>query len=167
MRFNWRLLEATLFEDLAALWNETLRCASEDKDPDAVDEAAFAGKRHRALSRSTVRAVYALIEGYLNGVALDTMIAGKALTAKEKGLLQEQRDGRFAPVSLRAKILKYPRIALSTGHPIYTEDHCAPLALILKLEREYRNSLDLLPKIRTRLSRIQREGGRDVEKQTH
>jgi len=134
------LLEASLFEDVAALWNNTLevsellRQACNDK-PELI-------KRMTALKRATAKAVFNLIEGYLNGIALDILLIHDT-TPTEKIKLSEWdvESSRPRPLSLRDKLLQYPKIAIQAKHPPLDESNCQEMAKILELEQRIRHSL--------------------------
>ena len=74
---------------------------------EAVDEAVLPVKLHNALGRATIRAAYALIEACLNGIAATIVQRNGVLGEKDRELLEEKRGNKFAPVSLRNKLLKY------------------------------------------------------------
>lgn len=134
------LLEASLFEDMAALWNNTLEVSESlrtacNNEPELI-------KRKNALKRATAKAVFNLIEGYLNGIALDILLI-QDTTPVEKIKLKEWdvEHSRPRPLSLRDKLLQYPKIALKTKHPPLDESNCHEMAKILELEQRIRHSL--------------------------
>jgi hypothetical protein len=130
---EWRLLEASLFDSAALLWNDVLDAEVEDAKARGDDK--IAGKRYRELKRSTIRATFALIEGYLNGIAYDitltTDVAGLSIGAREM-LLERDPEGRARFKNLMQKIFGYPRLALGlenspierlNEHVAYIQDH--------------------------------------------
>ena len=137
---EWRLLEASLFESAALLWNDTL--TAEVNDAGALKEDKIAGKRYRELKRSTIRALFALIEGYLNGIAYDIILTSD-VSALSKGareaLLERSDDGRAKFKTLREKLFGYPRLALERKHSPVEEadDH---VAYVLAHEHELRDA---------------------------
>jgi len=138
---EWRLLEAVLFEDMAMLWNDSMDARTDDSH--AVGDAKVPGKRFRVLVRSCARAVFALLEGYLNGVALDILwsVEGEALDARAKEfLLERSESGAPRFMRLRDKVMQYPRIALGVQHPPIQENQ-PHLALILQRERDWRDAV--------------------------
>jgi hypothetical protein len=141
MRFDWRLLEASLFEDVAMLWNEVAGIAVTSDH--VRDELKLPIKRFHVLTRSLVRAAFALLEGYMNGIAVDVLMTRDDLTEPHRELLAESRGPHrtFAPVKLRDKILQYPKLALRREHPVVHEDSCPELATVLRYERLLRDSL--------------------------
>ncbi len=139
-KFEFVLLEASLFEDVAALWNNTLEVSellrtTQNDNPELI-------KRKNALKRATAKAVFNLIEGYLNGIALDILLI-QDTTPVEKIKLKEwdEESSRPRPLSLRDKLLQYPKIALKTKHPPLDERNCQEMAKILELEQRIRHSL--------------------------
>jgi hypothetical protein len=138
---EWRLLEAALFEDVAMLWNESL--AHRTDAINVVGDDRIPGKRYEALKRSTVRAVFASVEGYINGVGVDieltSEVAGLPASQREM-LLERTDDGRPRFKSLRDKVMQYPRIALQAEHPpIQAENE--HLSYILVMERKWRDAV--------------------------
>src|SRR5258706_9482405 len=142
VRMEWRILEASLFEDMAMLWNEVFDRRA-DKERTGLGDARIPVKRFDVLTRSAVRAAFALLEGYLNGLALDILLTRTDLTVPETEILDELRaeDSRFRPQTLRNKILQYPKIALRREHPVVQESNSAPIVAVLDFERARRDSL--------------------------
>lgn len=139
-RQEWRLLEAMLFEDLAMLWNECLANRTDDRGLEF--DQRIPGKKFRALKRSAVRAVFALLEGYLNGIAADILLtrASDSLSKKDFEMLRERGDdGRAKHQSLRNKLLQYPKLSIGAEHPPITGDE-QDVALVLSREREWRDA---------------------------
>jgi len=132
-------LEAALFEDMAALWNGYLdaRAGMSRRAASPVQV-----KRWHALLRSTIRAAFCLVEGYLNCLAADVLLL-RAVTDSERERLQERdsRSGRPRLLSLRDKLIQYPRIAARTPEPPLLESDCTEMATILKEESELRHAL--------------------------
>lgn len=137
--FEWRLLEAALFEDVAVLWNECVR--SERPDGVAWGDDRIPKKRFRSLQRATARAVFALLEGYINGVAVDiqSVFDLAAIAPADRELLLERAaDGRQRFKRFREKVLQYPKIAVLAQHPPINGEN-PDLALVLRREREWRD----------------------------
>ena len=134
------LLEASLFEDVAALWNSTLEMSESlrtqrDPRPEFI-------KRTNALKRATAKSVFNLIEGYLNGIALDISLLWDTTPATRIKLKEwDTERSRPRPLSLRDKLLQYPKIALNAKHPPLDESNCKEMARILELETRIRHSL--------------------------
>lgn len=129
-------LEMSIFFDMAILWNSSLELSHNNSvDPVKV-------KHLNALQRSTVKAAFNLIEGYLNGLALDINLTQK-MTSKEKMKLSEWDESKSRPklLSLRDKFLQYPKIVLKAEHPPISETNCPEMMSILELEQNLRHAL--------------------------
>lgn len=137
---EWRLLEASLFESAALLWNDALDSVVDDSAARGDDK--IPGKRHRELKRSTIRAIFALLEGYLNGIAYDITLTTD-VTALSKGaqemLSERDAQGRAKFKTLREKLFGYPRLALSLEHSPLDERN-EHVAYLLENERELRDA---------------------------
>lgn len=139
-KMEFTLLEASLFEDMAALWNNTLE-VSESVRTHGSEEAELI-KRKNALKRATAKAVFNLLEGYLNGIALDISLTRDTTPDEEMKLREwDAKRSRQRPLSLRDKLLQYPKIALEKKHPPLDENNCQEMAKILELEQRIRHSL--------------------------
>jgi len=140
-KVEFSLLEATLFEDMAFLWNATMDAIAEVNAP---QEAPLI-KRRIALMRATARAIFYLLEGYINGMAVDILVTTKpnVLTRNEKSKLEEWDDDKKQPrlLRLRDKLLQYPKIALRAEHPPLQESNCPEIALLLEKEETVRHPL--------------------------
>jgi hypothetical protein len=138
---EFRLLEAALFEDMAMLWNECLTHETDDRGASRAER--IPGKRFRSLKRSAARAVFALLEGYINGLSVDVQWAMSTdqLSARALELLTEKtEDGRSRYTRLRDKILQYPKIAMGLEHPPI-QDSNIDLTLVLLRERQWRDAI--------------------------
>ena len=138
---EYRLLEASLFESAALLWNDT--ATSEVQERATPGDGKLPTKRYRELQRSTIRAIFALIEGYLNGIAYDieltTDLATLSAGAREM-VLERTDDAKTRFKTLREKIFAYPRIALGLEHSPVLETQ-ADVAWILQKEKELRDAI--------------------------
>ncbi len=132
------ILEASLFEDMAALWNATL----ELHEALNVNYQKEKKKQLRAMTRATAKAAFNLLEGYLNSLALD-ILATQTPTPKQEVLLTEWNSETSKPkfLSFRDKLLQYPKIALGAEHPPLTESNCPEIGKIVELENNLRHSL--------------------------
>ena len=140
---EFRLLEASLFESAALLWNDTAASEVQDRDRGAMGDAKIPWKRHQELKRSAVRGVFALLKGYLNGIALDVELTTDLTTLSVGALeliLEHSGDGKARFKTLREKIFGYPRIALGLEHsPV--QDANKHVKWILEHERELRDAI--------------------------
>ncbi len=133
------LLEASLFEDMAALWNSASAAtiAALPKDSTVPEE-----KNAAALRRATTKAAFSLMEGYLNGLALDVQLICNP-SAKEKVLLEEWDEAKNRParLTLRDKILQYVRMAALSQHPPIQESNSDAMGIVLATESAVRHAL--------------------------
>lgn len=132
-------LEATLFEDLASLWNEAFRseAIASKKGSSKVQV-----KHSYALMRATAKAAFNLLEGYLNGLACDiTLVKTVSDEDRSKLLEWDETNGRVRFLSLRDKLLQYPKMAVEASHPPLNESSMPAMARVLKLEDELRHAL--------------------------
>jgi len=132
------ILEASLFEDMAALWNSAL-LATQTEGPDT---SVADVKRAAALRRATAKAAFNLLEGYLNGLAVDVQLI-LPISSREKTLLQEWDEARNHPVrlSLRDKILQYAKLAARAQHPPVQESNSTSMQFVLAMEAAVRHAL--------------------------
>jgi hypothetical protein len=132
-------LEVSLFEDMAALWNEAFKAYSK-YDQSTKTKVLF--KHAGASMRATAKAAFNLIEGYLNGLACDILLL-KSVSPDEYALLEEwdSAQKRLKFLTLRDKILQYPKIAIGASHPPLQESSCPEIDRIIRLERDLRQAL--------------------------
>ncbi|MDF1555568.1 MAG: hypothetical protein P1P84_21025 [Deferrisomatales bacterium] len=141
-RASFFLLEASLFEDMAALWNSTVGNPLPPTSVEALG-SPLEVKRHFALLRSTLRAAFALLEGYLNGLAADIYLTRTDLTQDELTSLTEwdATEERHKTLGFREKVHRYPRIAIASKHPPITESSSRALALLLEAQTRLRHAV--------------------------
>lgn len=111
---NYRLLEATLFEDMCSLYN---RCVHLSQKTDSL--SVFQIKERDALLRATAVLSVSFVEAYLNGLAFRCLREKKGIRPADEVLLKEwdSKNNRPKFTQLREKILHYPRIYLGEKHP--------------------------------------------------
>jgi hypothetical protein len=133
------LLEASLFEDMAALWNAARGATETAAHPDATFPQV---KEATAFRRATAKAAFSVLEAYLNGIALDVLIM-RTVTPEIEELLEEWSQERNRPryLTLRDKILQYVKIACDIKNPPIQESNSPPMRILLEAERQVRNSL--------------------------
>lgn len=139
-RVEISLLEASLFEDMAALWNIVCEYPVEIEQTPINDVVAY--KKLKAIERSTVKAAFSLLEGYLNGLALDILLTQK-VSNNDRMKLEEWDEEKQRPfsLSLRDKLLQYPKIALGLDHPPLQESNFQEYKQIIDVERKLRHAL--------------------------
>lgn len=126
--FDWVSLEATLFEDMCALFNMAL-----ERQAKAQSTSRFRAKCFDALLRATASAAFYFIEAYMNGLAYDHYVKKKnRLDEDSKRMLTEWDESGNKPkyLSLRNKLLQYPRIILGEEHPPLTESNTPEIGLV-------------------------------------
>lgn len=130
------LAEATLFEDMCALNNLIV---------DVPDTSTKVEKKRRdALVRSLIDACFRFIEAFLNGLAFDCNVREyERISEKDREVLTEwdNKRARTKYISLRDKILKYPKIVGRYSIPPLTEDNCAPLKHLLEKSKIFRDAI--------------------------
>lgn len=136
-QLSWFLLEAALFEDLAALWNDAWE--KRDLRYPAVSKREL--KHASALKRAAAKAAFGLLEAYLNGIAVDVLFTRTDITDRDRAKLLERDGDRQFFLSLREKILQYPKIALRSVHPPLAESSSRAMQTVLATEVEVRHAL--------------------------
>jgi hypothetical protein len=136
-----QLLEAIMFEDMAALFNlakmESLSISTEVQNKLQI-------KRRNALCRATIMAAIYFIESYLNGLAVDYVISNEPdLELSTKSVLLDWDYDRNRPryLSLRDKLLQYQRILLKTKHAPLQETNCSEMATIVNTAKLVRDAV--------------------------
>jgi hypothetical protein len=122
-RVMW--LEENTHSDMAALWNQSL--ASYGAAKTEVQQSGPYGPRsreHVALVRLTIQAAYHFVEAFLNGAAFNFWYANKERLDRDVCTMLLEWDevkARRAHLSLREKLLKYPRIISGAPPPLFTD----------------------------------------------
>lgn len=135
-----RLLEATIYEDMAALWNLLDERASDDNPKRMPRER----KTQYALRRATVSTAVYFLEAYLNGLAFDFLAdPNSVFTEEDKSVLSDWdfENNRPRYLSLKDKILKFQRIILKTQHAPIQPTNSPSMKKILDLAECFRNPL--------------------------
>lgn len=133
---------------MASLFNNALANDSIDeiysKDKDQLLLYKLRLKNSYALWRASLYSSFSFLEADLNGIAADTLLSrGQSLSQSECDLLREwdSSRARLRFVSLRDKILHYPRIALGEKHPPFQENNTAGIAFILGTAKGMRDAI--------------------------
>lgn len=124
------LVEAKAFEDMCGLFNV---CKDRYSKMDMRRDSKMGVKTVGALCRATLNSAFYFIEAYLNGIAFDFVKKNeKGLDAEIKGTLMDWDFRRNRPryLSLRDKILRYPRIILGVEHPPLQESNSPEVRII-------------------------------------
>ncbi len=136
------ILEASLFEDLCALFNQAHEL-NRTRPPTPYEDKQSA-KTADALNRATVTTAFYLVECYMNGIASDHVItAGTKLQPKELETLTEWNEAKQARryVRFRDKLIQYPRIIAGLEHPPLQENNCPELRFVIQTAKELRDSI--------------------------
>jgi hypothetical protein len=139
--FGYKILEAVLYEDLAALFNSAKRMRTQLSAKNISKETQ---KTHEALCRAAVTTACNFVEAYLNGIAFDYFLLNESnLDEKTKGILLDWdfKYNRTKYLSIREKALRYPRIVLGLSHPPLQESNCPELAFICDRAKVIRDSV--------------------------
>jgi hypothetical protein len=131
-------LDGSLFEDMAVLWNATAAGRAECMR----GTPKLTVKRVLALNRATAKAAFGLLEGYVNGLAVD-ILATRKVSDAEKITLKEwdASFGRPRTITLKQKLLRYPQIARGAEHVLLDDRQCASMGRLLAMEPKVRHSL--------------------------
>lgn len=144
--FEVRLLEASLYEDMCSLFNllhESHKSIPEDRPAGAMD-LKIAAKRHVALMRATMSSAFYFVESYVNGLATDYLYNHtEQLTEKDRLLLTEwdSTKSRFRSLSMRDKLVQYPRIMTRSTYPPIDENNCAELRYFVNTAKDFRDAV--------------------------
>jgi hypothetical protein len=141
-KFNLRIIEASLFEDMCALFNLAHNFHNESVKTRALDKRIL--KTAIALCRATISSAFYFVESYINGVAFEYLAtAGDGIDQATKDFLSEWDSARNRPkyVKTRDKLLHYPRIVLGASHPPLQENNCPPLAFIVTKAKQFRDAI--------------------------
>jgi hypothetical protein len=140
--FEIRVLEVTMFEDMASLFNLAreyhIRNSAQPKPP------KFELKRGVALYRATASAAFYFIESFMNGLAADHVwnhrgqMSSGDLTYLTEWDEQRQRQ-KF--ISTRDKLVLYPKIIVGSQHPLLDEGNCPELKFIVSKAKDLRDAI--------------------------
>jgi hypothetical protein len=139
--FDWILQEASLYEDMCSIFNlakERNSSLNRNKDHRSVIKTAD------SLARTTIVAAYNFLEAYLKGIAIDhVLLNGKSIDQKTTTFLLEwdQSTKRQKFVSLRDKLLQYPKLIKNLEHPPLQETNCAEMEVVLGRGKRLRDSI--------------------------
>ena len=139
-----RLLEATAYEDMAALCNLAL-CQSINSDGNCAGSFSRTNtKILHALCRGMIATSVYFVEAYLNGIASDHLNSNdNALSPHERSVLRDWDEKRNRPcyLSIREKLIQYQRILLRAPHAPLQENNTPEIARFLQIVDQIRNPL--------------------------
>jgi hypothetical protein len=134
---EWSLLEAKVFEDMAALSNLAQRLGAKESSPEH-------SKQRLALYRAAGLTALNFVESYLNGIASDYYLADTdGIDEQTKGILLDWDFAKNRPkyLSLKDKIIKYQRIILNAEHAPLQESNCAEFAYLTTAAKSFRDAV--------------------------
>lgn len=137
---QFRMLEAMLFEDLCFFWNES--CLIQERDDPYSQKHEL--KRLAAFHRAAVSSAFYMVEAFCNGIALEVFLTRRdELSDRERQMITEWDSKLSRPkfLSLRDKLLQYPKLLLSATAPPVQESHSPELAYFLSSAKELRDSI--------------------------
>lgn len=140
-QFQFHILEASLFEDMCAYWNEACSIEIPNQRPHAAKRQL---KQLAALHRAAVSAAFYMVEAYCNGLAFEALSIREAeLSDRERELITERCANGDRPkyASIRDKILHYPRILMGVSTPLIQESNCQDLEYFLSAAKKYRDAV--------------------------
>ncbi len=139
--YEFRITEAMLFEDMCFFWNES--CAIHEKaiEPGSSKQLT---KRLIAFHRAAVSAAFYMVEAFCNGIALEIFLTRRdELSEQELEWVTEWNAKHSRPryLSIRDKLLKYPRLLLDTQAPPIQENNSPELSFFLSSAKELRDAI--------------------------
>lgn len=140
---NVFILEAVLFQDMCGLFNVA---KTQYNSINIKKDSGIKWKTFCSILHATIIAGYNFLESYLNGLAIDFYIMNKdKLDEKTIRLLTDWdfESNRPRYISLRDKMLQYPRIILGLEHPPLQESNCAEMKFLI--ESKYRRDSIIHP----------------------
>lgn len=138
--FELYLIEGIIFEDMCALFN----LAKEYQAKENAQSPKKIVKIRRAFLRSAVTTAYYFVEAYLNGIAFDYYIKNKDKLEEESNTLLTEWDYRSNKpkyISLKDKLIKYPRIILGVQHSPLQPNNCPEMEFIVGRAKIVRDSI--------------------------
>ena len=140
-QFDWRLPEASLYEDMCVAYNGAVRCG---ELASAMEVPVPAPKLRDCFLRTAVLSAFYFVEAYLNGVAFDYQSRhANNISPQDTRLLLEwdQQANREKWITLKEKIQAYPKIILGLQHPPLTETNSEEMKLLISTAKEVRDAI--------------------------
>jgi hypothetical protein len=135
------LLEAIMFEDMAALFN---LAKQEYGAASAAEQSKRYVKKRNTLCRAAIMATIYFVESYLNGLARDYVISNEPdLDLSARSVLEDwdYKQNRHRYLTLRDKLLQYQRILLKVEHAPLQETNCPEMATIIQTAKLVRDAV--------------------------
>jgi hypothetical protein len=139
--FDWILQEASLYEDMCSLFN---LAKERNSNLNRKRDSRNVIKTASSLARTSIVAAYNFLEAYLKGIAIDhVLLNGESLYQKTTAFLlewdQSTKCQKF--VSLRDKLLQYPKLIKNLEHPPLQETSCTEMDFVLGRGKRLRDSI--------------------------
>jgi hypothetical protein len=138
---QFQIPEAMLFEDMCSFWNEACRVRVNERRP---HYQKLQRKRLQALLRGAVSSAFYMVEAFCNGLAFETYLRRwESLTENDRQRIQEWDATRNRPkyLTIRDKILHYPRLVIGAPSPLIQENNSTELAFFLTSAKELRDAI--------------------------
>ncbi len=130
-----------LFEDLCHFWNESCIINTNLQSP---WDSKLSLKKKNALHRAAISSAFYMVEAYCNGIARAAYITRfEELTEKEREMLTEVDSQKSRPkyLSIRDKLLHYPRLLVGSNSPLIQENNSPELKFFLSSAKNLRDSI--------------------------
>lgn len=140
-RLQLHILEAMLFEDMCRFWNDSCEIIIDPERPHAMKAEI---KRRSALYRAAVSSAFYMVEAYCNGIAFEVFATRKdELSDRELEMVTERdiKHSRPKYLTIRDKILHYPRLLARAAAPLLQENNCPDLAFFLSNAKQFRDAI--------------------------
>jgi hypothetical protein len=134
------VIEGSLFEDMCAFFNLAKR---EYASANLAEHSKMRMKTAKALWLAVITGAMNFVEAYLNGIAVDYWFtAGDKADSKTLSLLLEYdvEKERPRPLTLREKILQYPKIIAGCEHPPLQESNCPEMRFLVTRAKSMRDA---------------------------
>jgi hypothetical protein len=137
---EFRLLEATLFEDMCVLFNLARKAHLESDESETRRQC----KERLALFRSTAVAAFNAVEAYLNGLAFDYVFDNRSRlsdSAIEALTEWNTHTQRAKYLTLKEKLLTYQRLTLGVDHAPLQETNCEEMRFLIESAKQLRDAI--------------------------
>lgn len=134
-------LDAAIHENMCALFNAYVERYSFNPDFETPKQRV---KEQRAQAHACIVAALQFVEAYLNGIAFD-YVAEHRDSIEPKVLIKltewDPEKKKRRSLSMREKILNYPRIITGLSHPPIQENNCDEMRYLLQESKSTRDSV--------------------------
>src|SRR6266404_2636635 len=140
-QLQFHILEAMLFEDMCMFWNEASNINPDPKQPH-LEKLQL--KRLAALLRAAVSSAFYMVEAFCNGIAVEVFLThSESLNEKDLQRVTEwdARNNRPKYVTMRDKLLHYPRLLAGAPAPLVQETNSSEFSYFLSSAKEFRDAI--------------------------